>query len=223
MSKSSRRPKAKRWWSRAAWLLVGSVVSVFAFFGIANARVLASAKGRVCSEVSKIPHHRVAIVLGTSPRYHGAPNLYFTGRIEAAAKLYFAGKVQRILVSGDNGQLTYDEPRAMKKALVEHGVPPEVITKDCAGFRTLDSMVRAKKVFGLNDATIVTDDFHMARSLYYARSAGLDADGFTSRTLSPRITQSVRFRETLARACAVLDVDVLHVGPKFLGKPEPIR
>lgn len=185
--------------------------------------MLASAKGKVCSDVAAVPHHRVAIVLGTSPRYHGAPNPYFTGRIEAVAKLYFAGKVQRILVSGDNGQLTYDEPRAMKKALVDRGVPAEAITKDCAGFRTLDTMVRAKKVFGLNDATIVTDDFHMARSLYYAKSAGLEADGFTSRTLSPKVTQSVRFRETLARACAVLDVDVLHVGPKFLGKPEPIH
>ena len=162
------------------------------------------------------------MVLGCSPRVGHYRNSFFEGRISAAASLYKAGKVDRLLVTGDNGHQGYDEPTAMEEALVKRGVPVEHITKDFAGFRTLDSMVRAKRVFGLNDATIITDDFHMARSIYFANGAGLSVDGFPSKAGLNPMTTKTEFREVLARGLAVIDQEVLHTEPKFLGKHESI-
>ena len=187
-----------------------------------NARVLAAARSKVYLDTVTIPHHRVGIVLGCAPAHDSYPSPYFIGRINSAALLYKTGKVDRLLVSGDNGSRGYDEPAAMKDALIAKGVPPARITMDCAGFRTLDSMVRAKKVFGLSDAAIITDDFHMARSLYLADGAGLKADGFSSLTAPNPMTRLTEVREVLARCRVVLDQDILHAGPKFLGKPEQI-
>lgn len=200
------------------WLVAGiCILAIPGFFGIANAMVLNAGRGKIYENKQTIPHHRVGIVLGCSPRF-----AFFRGRMQAAADLYKAGKIDRLLVSGDNGSKGYDEPSAMEKALVAKGVPKEHITKDSAGFRTLDSMVRAKKIFDLADATIITDDFHMARSIYYAENAGLEVDGYPSRADENPKTNATEFREVLARGRAVLD-EVLHVDPKFLGKKEVIR
>lgn len=215
----------RKWAKRRKKVLAGLgllLASPLLSVGVCNAVVLVSAKGHVFSDPAEIPVHRVAIVLGTSPRYNHATNPYFAGRIDAAAKLYKAGRVQRILVSGDNSSFDYDEPTAMQKALVREGIPIGHICKDYAGFRTLDSMVRAKKVFGLDDATVVTDDFHLPRSMYYAQCAGIRVDGFPAAHLPNSWTRNLRYREALARCRAVLDTTVLQTGPKFLGKPEQI-
>lgn len=206
-------------------LLVFSIVAlgiVPGFIGIANARVLSAGNGHIYEQIKDLPHHRVGIVLGCSPRIGRVKNYYFIGRINAAAELYKAGKVERLLVSGDNAHTNYNEPAAMEDALVEKGVPREHIVKDYAGFRTLDTMVRANKVFGLTDATIITDDFHMARSIFFAEGAGLKADGYPSRAGFNAAMTPTEFREVLARSQAVIDQDFLHSGPKFLGKLEPI-
>lgn len=192
------------------------------FYGVANARVVSLARGNTFRSTSKIPYHRVGIVLGCSPKTRSHPNPFFEGRINAAVALYEAGKVDRLLVTGDNGRPNYDEPTAMKEALMAKGIPTAHITKDFAGFRTLDSMVRARKVFGLTDATIITDDFHIARSLYFAEGAGIQAIGYPSKAVKNRFAASTEFREVLARGLAIVDRDVLHSQPKFLGKPETI-
>ena len=193
------------------------------FIAFANARVLSSGNGKIFSELAVLPHHRVGIVLGCAPTSGMGHNPFFDGRIVTAANLYKAHKVDRLLVSGDNGLAGYDEPTAMEQALIAKGVPPEHITKDFAGFHTLDSMVRARQVFGLTDATIVTDDFHMARSIYFAEGAGIQVDGFPCSEATNPLTRSTGFREVIARGQAVLDQEILHKVPKFLGKQESIR
>ena len=219
MAEKVERSKAKK------MLRLGMIAMLIVptFFAFANARILASGKGKIFGDVASVPHHRVGIVLGCAPTVGQFQNPFFLGRIQAAAELYRSGKVDRLLVSGDNGSKDYDEPTAMEAALVAKGVPIEHITKDSAGFRTLDTMVRAHEVFGLTDAVIITDDFHMARSLYFASGAGILADGYPSKARLNSMTASTEFREVLARGRAVLDQDILHAGPKFLGKQETIR
>ncbi len=137
--------------------------------------------------------------------------------MDTAAALYHAGKVKHLLVSGDNSRKTYDEPTAMRDALIARGVPSAAITLDYAGFRTLDTMARARAVFGLRRCTIVTDDFHLPRSLFLAEAHGLDAAGCQSAPVPWRWSKKTRLREIASRTIAWLDVCVLRTKPKFYG------
>jgi SanA protein len=182
-----------------------------------------AAQGRIFRSVEEVPHNEVALVLGTSKTtLAGRGNLHFNQRIEAAAALYRAGKVKRLLVSGDNHTKDYDEPTDMRDALVAVGVPRQAITCDYAGFRTLDSVMRAKSVFGLSDFTIVSEEFHCPRALWIARKHGLNAVAFAAPDLSLRWSVRVKVREVFARAWCGIDLYVLHRGPRFPGPPEPI-
>jgi SanA protein len=149
-------------------------------------------------------------------------NPHFVHRIDAAVELYRAGKVKHLLVSGDNHKHGYDEPTDMKKALLERGVPESAITLDYAGFRTLDSVVRAKKVFGQDCLVIVSEPFHNARALFLCRHYGIDAVAFNAEPVSTRISRWAHLREYLARVKAVLDLYVFRSRPKFLGEKVPI-
>jgi len=183
-----------------------------------------AAHGRVFSSVESIPANDVGLVLGTSKLTKaGTVNLHFTQRIEAAAALYRAGKVRHLLVSGDNHVVGYDEPTDMRNALVAAGVPDSAITCDYAGFRTLDSIVRAHTVFGLERFTIVSEEFHCPRAVWIARQHGLDTVAFAAPDVN-RLVWSLRVkaREYLARAWCAVDLYALHRGPKFAGPYEPI-
>ena len=170
-----------------------------------------------------VPHAPVALVLGTARQLRGGQiNLFYRARLEAARDLFEAGAVRAILVSGDNGTVEYDEPGAMRRDLIALGVPESVITTDHAGFRTLDSVVRARKVFGLNQVTIVSQPFHAERAVYLARHAGLDAVAFGASNPGRGVWLKVRIREVLARNRAVLDVAV-GTEPRFLGDREPVN
>ena len=119
--------------------------------------------------VDDVPYNRVALVLGTNPLTpSGRPNYYFKYRIDACVELYRAGKVSKFLLSGDNSTKNYDEPQYMKDALMEHGIPESDIVLDYAGFRTLDSVVRCKDIFGQESVTIVSQGFHNARAVCLA-------------------------------------------------------
>jgi SanA protein len=182
-----------------------------------------AAAGRIFRSVDAVPQNDVAMVLGTGKlTARGFLNLHFKQRIAAAAALYRAGKVRHLLVSGDNHIKSYDEPTDMRDALVAAGVPTNAITCDYAGFRTLDSVVRAESVFGLTHFTIVTEEFHCPRALWIARQHGLDVVAFAAPDLSVRWSARVKAREVLARAWCALDLYVLNRGPKFPGPPEPI-
>jgi SanA protein len=172
----------------------------------------------VFTDPAKVPHHRVALVLGTSPTVAGRANLFYTARLAAAAELYHAGAVDGLLVSGDNGSHAYDEPTAMRDGLVALGVPFEHVTCDFAGFRTLDSIVRAKHVFGLDAFVIVSQPFHAQRAVFLARAHGIDALAFGAADPNMKAWLKVRARETAARTLAVFDV-LAGTGPKFLGEP----
>lgn len=211
---------AKRWKKVGKWTLFLSVAGGLFLWGT-NHAVLSSAKGKIFSDVSAMPGEDVALVLGTSPKVKsGNKNLYFEHRMDAAAALYQAKKVKKILVSGDNGKAYYDEPTAMMKALVSRGIPEKDIVRDYAGFHTLDSIVRAHRVFGVKRCTIVTDDFHLPRALYIAEHEGLECVGFQTKPL-PK-TYSSGPREIASRALMWIDLHILNKQPKFLGPKESI-
>ena len=172
---------------------------------------------------AKVPKTKVALVLGTAARtIHNRPNLFFKKRMDAAAKLYKSGKVRHLLVSGDNHVKSYNEPEDMQQALIARGVPASAITLDFAGFRTFDSVVRAKEVFGQSSIIIVSHPFHNQRAVFIAREKGIEAYGYNAGKVSTRVSPKTYVREYFARVKAVLDVYVLQTEPKFLGKKEII-
>jgi len=179
--------------------------------------------GRIYSSVNSIPARDVGLVLGTSERISGGgDNPYFTKRIDAAAALYKAGKVKRLLLSGDNRTADYNEPAAMRKALMAQGVPDRAILLDYAGLRTLDSIVRAKEVFDLTKFTIISQRSHDERALLIARHYDLDAIAFAADDISIRYAPRSHVREWFARIKAILDLYVLHTAPRHLGPKIPL-
>jgi SanA protein len=180
--------------------------------------MLRSTRSARFDRVQQVPENDVAVVLGTSPVIAGRwSNPFFEGRMNVAAELYRAGKIKHLLVSGDNSRKEYDEPSAMRDALIQRGVPADRVTLDYAGFRTLDTMARATAVFGLTRCTIVSDDFHLARCLFLARAHGLDAIGCAAPPVRRAWSRKTRLREVASRAAAWLDVCVLRTKPKFYG------
>lgn len=208
-------PVSKRQWFRAT---VGLVTAGFVSIVAANAWVTRSTASAIYSELNAVPVNNVGLVLGTSQQLkNGTTNWHFRARIFAAAELYRTGKVKHLLLSGDNHVKTYDEPTDMKNALLALGVPESAMTLDYAGFRTLDSVIRAKKIFGQQKLTIITDDFHTARAVFIARHEGVEAIAFSSGHIPLAKSFRSRMRECGARVLAVTDVCVLHRQPKFLG------
>lgn len=184
---------------------------------ISNYTINSNAEGKTFSSLDDIPKNKVGIVLGTSKRLKdGHPNAYYGNRIIATVNLFKANKIDYVLVSGDNGTIYYNEPTTMKKDLVTAGIPENRIFLDYAGFRTLDSMVRAKEVFGLDSATIISQKFHNERAIYLAEKKGLEAIGFNATDIALESGFKVQFREYFARVKVFLDL-ALQTQPKFYG------
>lgn len=189
-----------------------------------NIWIVRSTRAAVFTDLQSLPRNKVALVLGTGKWLRsGRVNPHFRERINAAAELYHAGKVAHLLLSGDNHIAGYDEPTDMKEALLALGVPDSAITLDYAGFRTLDSVVRARRVFGQSRVTIVTDDFHAARAVFLAEHSGVRAVAYCSAKIPGRFSARSRVREVGARFKAALDIYVLRTRPHFLGEPVEIR
>lgn len=173
--------------------------------------------------VNEIPKNKVGLVLGTSNRLvGGGSNPYYTNRIKATLELYKAGKIDFVLVSGDNSSLYYNEPTVFKKDLIKGGIPQEKIFLDYAGFRTLDSMVRAKTIFGLDSATIISQKFHNERAIYIAEEKGLHAIGFNADDISLKNGLKIQIREYFARVKVFIDL-ALNTQPKFYGEKIKIK
>jgi len=204
------------------WLIVPSVLIATLIILVmgSNYYIIRKTRGQIFSDKDQLPPNDVGLVLGTS-RYmrNGTPNLFFRYRMDAAAELYHSGKIRHIIVSGDNHTRTYDEPAEMVKSLLQRGVPREKITCDYAGFRTLDSVVRCKKVFGQQRVTIISQRFHLERALFIADYYRMHAVGFPARDVNRKASASTRYREYLAKFKAMLDLFVLRKQPKFLGDP----
>lgn len=175
-------------------------------------------KNRIYNDVSSIPYNKVGLVLGTSKfLYRGKINLFYQHRIDTAAALFHAKKVDYLLVSGDNSIATYNETKTMQQDLVAKGVPIDKVVLDYAGFRTLDSIVRAEKIFGQQRYTIISQQFHNERALFIADFYNLDTIAINAK--DPGFNQlaiKVWGRERLARVKMLID---LWIGksPKFLG------
>jgi SanA protein len=197
---------------------------LFIFLCASNIWIVKSTEGKVYSDLSKLPEHRVALVLGTSHKMVGGqPNPYFEKRIETAATLYKLGKIDHFILSGDNRTMFYNEPWEMRKALIKAGVPETAITLDYAGLRTLDSVVRSKKIFGQDKITIITQPFHSYRALFISAFYDIDAVAMVAEEPALERSFKVRIREYFARTKAVLDLYVFKTAPRFLGRKEQIN
>ncbi len=212
--------------TRRRFLGMSAVALMLFLLGVsvANYHVVAANSPRIYSDLDQVPACDVGLVLGASAKLrNGNANLHFEGRMDAAAALYRAGKVRHLLVSGDNHHADYNEPAMMRAALIKRGVPDAAITSDFAGFRTLDSVVRAKQVFGLQRCIIISQHYHNARALEIARANHLDAWGYCASGAGFANSFTTVCREVLARSVTMLDLYVWHRQPHFLGRPEPIR
>ena len=196
------------------------IVLVAVVIGVCNWIVIRSAKGRTYDEIDAVPYHKVGVVLGTVPYLpNGRENFYFNSRMKAAADLYFAHKISYILASGDNHRRNYNEPESMRKALLALGVPDSAIVLDYAGFRTFDSMIRAKKVFGQDSFIVISQHWHNERAIFIARHHDMDVVGYDAKDAIVRKAYLKIFvREVLAKVKAVYDVCV-GKQPKYLGEP----
>jgi SanA protein len=194
-------------------LLVSMPLLVF----YCNWRVENVAEGKLYSDVRRIPFNKVGLLLGTSKYLAGGYiNPYYSYRVQAAIELYKAGKIQYIIVSGDNGSKSYNEPETFQKDLIEGGVDSSHIYLDYAGFRTFDSMIRLRDVFGQNRATIISQPFHNERALYIASREGITAVGFNARDVNAKAGFRTQVRERLARVKVFVDY-LTGTDPKFLG------
>jgi SanA protein len=196
-------------------ILLTFFIGFIAFIVYSNYRVINQTKDQIYADVSSIPFREYGLVLGTSKSAANGINLYFQYRLDAAIDLYNQKKINKILVSGDNRIKGYDEPTDMANYLIEHGIPSEDIIKDFAGFRTLDSVVRAKKVFKCQDITIISQEFHTERALYIANYYKMNAVGFAATNPYPKRSFS-KFREYFAKCLVILDLHVWNRQPKFL-------
>jgi len=205
------------------FLLLGLGLLVLAFtvllvIAVLNEWMVHAEAGGIFEQAEAVPAAPVALVLGA-----GSGSQYFGFRLDAAAQLYRAGKVKHILVSGE-GQAADpqgSETALMRQGLLTRGIPAAAITRDDYGFRTLDSVARARRIFQLKSVIIVSQSFHLPRALYLAQQWNLDAVGFVATDPGDDFYDTY-FREWLARVKALLDVLILHTEPRKLGPTTPI-
>ncbi len=199
-------------------LVIAGVIIVMAI----DRWVSYQAKDQIYHHLNDIEHYQVAVVLGTSKYQGRSLNEYYTERIGAAIQLYQSDKVDNFLLSGDNAHRSYNEPWTMKRDLLAADIPEDVIYLDYAGFRTLDSIVRAKEIFDTDNFLIVSQQFHCERALFIANSHDIQARCLAVPDPVSHSGFKVRLREVFARSKAFLDLYILNAKPKFLGPKEPI-
>ncbi len=206
----ARRRRFLKWTGWICGLLLAWLIWV-------QASVWIFSEGKTFDQVSDVPGTQVGLVFGCDDKFQGRDNLYFVYRIEAAAALWHAGKLQCLIVSGDNRSKQYNEPLKMKQALVAKGVPIEKIVCDYAGLRTLDSVVRCKKVFGVDHFVVISQKFQNERAICIGRAYDMKVIGFNARDVEGRGGRKTKIREFAARIKMWLDLHILHTEPKHLG------
>ncbi|HPE43219.1 MAG TPA: ElyC/SanA/YdcF family protein [Bacteroidales bacterium] len=185
--------------------------------------VTEEAASKIVYHIDSLQPARVGLVLGTSKySVSGTINSFYRNRINAALQLFEAGKVEYLIVSGDNRHASYNEPRFMMRDLIDAGVPSDRIIPDYAGFRTFDSMVRAKKVFMLDSVILISQVFHLERALFIAQRYKLRAIGFAADFPDSEAAFKVVVREYFARIRMMLDLYILKTEPHFLGEEIPV-
>ena len=208
-------------WTIRTCLLAG----VLSLLGLILPRLITSlhAWNKIYTSVDEIPADRIAIIFGAGLRRDGTPTAVLRDRVETGAALYFNGKTEKLLMSGDNRFVEYNEPEAMRQYAISLGVPKDAIVLDYAGRRTYDSCYRAKAVFGVESALLVTQKFHLPRALFLCNALGIKSIGVEANNLNYRRISLLywNLREQFATFTAFLDIFVEKPTP-ILGQPEPI-
>lgn len=170
--------------------------------------------------IASLPIETACLVLGTTKYMtNNSINPYYRYRIDAAADAYFSGKCSKMVVSGDNRRANYNEPDEMKLSLIEYGVPAENIHCDYAGGRTLDSVIRFKRIFGQSAGIVISQQFHNARAIYIGQANGIKLTGYNAKNVDTAYGLRTNFREVFSRIRALLDVELLHSEPRHYGAP----
>lgn len=188
-------------------VLLSAAILVVILLVATNKWVISSTRSQLYNNISAIPHNKTGLVLGTSKTLaDGRINLYYQYRIDAAVALYQAGKIDFILVSGDNGREGYDETSARRADLIARGIPEERLFMDYAGFRTLDSILRCKEVFGETSITIISQPFHNERAVFIANHKDMKAIAFNAKDVNSYGGFKTQLREKFARVKMLLDL-----------------
>lgn len=184
----------------------------------ANYSIQRSAEPYITDDLRRVPFMKTGVLLG-SGKYlqNGLINDFFEKRIKATVTLFKSGKIRFILISGDNSTQQYNEPQDMKDALVKFGIPEKFIYLDYAGFRTFDSMIRAKEIFDQDSFIVISQKFHNERAVYIARNNGIVAFGYNAEDVSAYNGFLTNVRELFARAKVFLDT-FFGVKPTYLGE-----
>jgi SanA protein len=194
-----------------------AIISLVTTIYFCNKIIVDATKDKLYSDLNKIPFNKVGLLLGAS-KYgkHGHNNPYYDYRIEAAINLLKNAKIKYIIISGDNSRKDYNEPESMRSDLIKGGIDSTKIYLDYAGFRTFDSIIRLKEIFGQDSVTIISQQFHNERAIYTSSRAGIIAIGFNAKEAGNVQGLETPWREKLARVKTFLD---FWVGkkPKFLG------
>ncbi|WP_299183626.1 ElyC/SanA/YdcF family protein [uncultured Chryseobacterium sp.] len=193
------------------------IVAGIIFIAFSNYSIKKQSEPFLFYAASDVPETKTALLLGTSKTLsNGTPNAYFFNRIKATAELYKSGKIQYVIVSGDNSKKDYNEPEDMQLTLIQYGIPQDRIFMDFAGFRTLDSVVRAKEIFGQQKLIIISQKFHNERAVFLARKNGIEAYGYNAPDVNKYAGLKTNTREYAAKAKVYWDL-LLGVKPKFGG------
>jgi len=200
--------------------IIGSitVIALLVLFTVSE-NIFKTNKKLCFDDIAQLPENKVGLLLGTSKYLKkGKKNLFYKNRIDAAAELYNIGKIKFIIASGDNRHKNYNEPKIMKADLIKRGIPSNKIYADFAGFRTFDSVIRSKEIFGQAKLTVISQRFHNLRAVFIAKHFGIDAVAYNAKEVKGTEGTKIRFRELFARIKALLDIYILKTKPKFLGK-----
>lgn len=204
---------------RKRYILLFFTTLIVSGIFICNLLIERYSKGRLYTSLSAIPYNKTGLLLGTGKYLKGGQlNPYYLYRIEAASALIQAGKIKYLIISGDNSTANYDEPTDMRTDLIASGVDSALIYLDYAGFRTFDSMVRAREIFGQTALTVISQPFHNARAIYIAHRENINAIAFNAQDVQGANATKVQLREKFARVKVFIDY-LVGIQPKFLGPP----
>ncbi len=204
---------------------VVSTISLLVLILVVNSYVALATSRQRYDTVDSVPAEHVAIVFGAGVRPDGRLSRFLADRVDAAVELYHAGRIRKLLMTGDNSSVYYDEVSAMRHYAIERGVAAEDITLDYAGFRTYDSCYRAQEIFGVSRAIVITQRYHLPRAVYTCRQLGVDVVGFGTpdwQVYRSSVMFQYTLREMLATLNAVWEVHFSHPLPRFLGPFEGI-
>lgn len=200
---------------RLGWVVVWLIVAAIVFVLFCDLCTRLMAKNALHDNIQQLPPQQVGLLFGCSDRTGGRENLFFRYRIDAAISLWEAGKLRRLIVSGDNRRVDYNEPMKMKKALMARGFPESAIVCDFAGRRTLDSVVRAHRVFGESTILCITQRFQNERAICIAHAFDIHATGFNAQDVPQHLALRTRLRELAARVRLWLDLHLFGTQPHF--------